>query len=396
MDKSYSSIHKSKQELNLKKQDLNKEIILIEKKISRSASPKSTNAKVIEVVFSSQEEQKIKIDVSYVAFKASWYPVYKIDVDQELTKVNMTMFANITQTSGENWDSVKMTVSNSVPMTGGGLPDPQSWQLKIPQPDYGAPMAVAAAMPHAGGATRASLSEGDEVCSMLSCEEMALEEPAEFSAAESKETPLAFEYDLKQDIDIKSAKGETLLPLFCDQLNPDFYIHSVPGIDPLAYLACSISPGKALLSGTLNIHFGGRFSGTTFLTDKKAGEKLLLNLGVERSVLIQKETSSDKTAETFFGKVERSTIAREICYTIRAENIKNKAVRVKNFDSLPVSVTDKIVIKGLETNPKPTEKNYLKKEGVALWEFTLDPESIKEISIKFMVKHPRYEIPTGL
>ncbi|MBW1674446.1 MAG: DUF4139 domain-containing protein, partial [Deltaproteobacteria bacterium] len=62
----------------------------------------------------------------------------------------------------------------------------------------------------------------------------------------------------------------------------------------------------------------------------------------------------------------------------------------------PVSRTDKIEVKELTMNPEPAQKNYRNKEGVMLWEYTLDPEQHQEINIGFVVAYPKDLLPMGL
>ena len=187
-----------------------------------------------------------------------------------------------------------------------------------------------------------------------------------------------------------------MLPLYTKEMQGEFFIYAAPRHDPLAYLVCLSSPDSELLAGKLNVHFGGRFVGGAALTEKKAGEELLVNLGVERGLKVRREKVTDKLTETFFGKIDRLTTARELEYRIVIENLKEEPVRVRLFDSIPVSKTDRIQVKGVETVPKPTTKDYQNREGVMLWDVQMIPKAIQEIRIKFFVKHPKDNPPQGL
>ncbi len=65
-------------------------------------------------------------------------------------------------------------------------------------------------------------------------------------------------------------------------------------------------------------------------------------------------------------------------------------------DSIPVSNTDRIQIKGLEMAPEPDVRDWKQREGVTLWDFEADAVSTREISVKFFVKHPKDTLPDGL
>jgi len=46
--------------------------------------------------------------------------------------------------------------------------------------------------------------------------------------------------------------------------------------------------------------------------------------------------------------------------------------------------------------PEPTEQDWKKREGVMLRELDVEPGKTREITIKFFVKHPKGQSPTGL
>ncbi len=389
---SYQKIARDEEVLTEGLEKLADEMSVIERKLKQSKRPHSKNRKTIEVLFDAKEAGDIKIEVFYVAYHASWSPVYKVDVSLDLEQINMTMFANIEQKTGENWEGVQLSVSNAAPMKGAKLPELSSWKV---QPAYIPPPAPRAAAPVARAVFAAAEPEA-EMMMAGACEEdfevlddLSLEE-AEFVQAEEKQLPLAFEYQLPQPIDLNSGDGETLLPMFSKPLGGEFFCYAVPKRDSSVYLVCEASLESTLLEGQLNIYFGGRFVGSSQLTEKKAGESLLVNLGIERDVKIAREKITDKLAESFLGgMVDRLTVAREITFRIVAENLKDKAIRLKVLDAAPVSATDKIQIKDLSLNPEPSTKDWQKKEGVMLWDVEIVPQKTQEIEMHFFVKHPK-------
>jgi uncharacterized protein (TIGR02231 family) len=389
--------------LSLKHQieDLDKEIRPTSKKLVKLRRPKQAMQRVIEVLFESPTEQEVDIEAGYVAMNAAWIPVYKVDVPQDLSTVKLNMFARIQQTTGENWNTVKLVVSNAVPLSGAVLPTMESWYLELPtrSDDFAVAgadeeMMIAGIADEKKVTLRATMSE--EMAAELEDELSEMRLGAEFRQADQIKLPLAFEYELPQAVSIDSGKEEILLPLFTKERSGEFYNYAVPGQDPLTYLVCRISADSALLGGRLNVHFGGRFVAGTTLTEKKAGEDLLVNLGAERSVKVQREKVTDKLTETFFGKVDRSSVARELEYRIQVENLKDETARIHMFDSIPVSKTDRIQIKGVEIKPQPTLKDYQDREGVMLWDIQVKPGAVQEIRIKFFVKHPKESPPLGL
>ncbi len=385
LEKNYKNFAKENERLSRRIEDMDDELAVLKMRLKQIRQPRQKFRKIIEVLFLGQEAHEIDLIVSYVVQNAFWEPVYKVDTPLDLSRLDLTMFACIRQQTGENWDNITLSVSNAIPLTGAALPNLDTWRVGFPKP--GAP--VAATMMVGAQAVikkRSKAYDGDEDDLMAG----GLSEPeAPFTQAEEIKLPLAFEYLLPQRTDIKSGGDETLLPLYTKEMTREFYIYTAPAIDPLCYLVCRAAPDSTLLAGRLNIYFGGRFVGSAALTEKQAGEDLLINLGAERGVKVRRSKMTDKVTETFFGLVDRMSVARTLVYRITVENLKDEAVRVRLTDRIPVSETDRIQIKGVETDPAPTEKEYLKREGVMLWDFEIPAKGTKAIEVRFGIKHPK-------
>ena len=374
----YQDIGEKNRDLSRLIEEIDEEFSVVDRKLKQLQKPHHAKQKVIEVLFESQKEQQINLEVSYLVEKASWTPVYKVDVPLDLSSAKLTMFARINQKSGENWEDVKLTISNAIPLKGTALPEPKVWYLDFP--NYDQPVYA-----------KAAVMQTDMIAGT------AKKPPAaEFKVARQRELPLAFEYELPLSVSIASGSGETMLPLYTKDLQGRFFIFIAPKFNPLAYLVCQAAPDRALPAGKLNIYFGGRFVGSTTLPEKKAGEDFLINVGAERGIKVSRETITDKINETFFGIVDRSSVARMLEYRLCIENLKDQPVHVRLIDCIPVSKTDRIQVKGLEIDPPPAEKNYQDQKGVLLWDFNLQPKAVQEIHIEFYVKHPKDNPPHGL
>jgi uncharacterized protein (TIGR02231 family) len=378
------AINTRKQHLDSEIENINKEIRVLERELISFRGPAKKTKKFIAVLFKSTKKQKVKIEATYVTRRAQWAPLYKVSVPLTLREVDLAMFSKIQQKTGENWKNVALTISNVIPLQGVALPSPNTWTLDVQR--YRARKSKAlgrVAMEKAAPAR--SVQEMKEAADF----EQVPEEEATFAYAQREELPLSFEYKIPQMLDIESRNKETILPLFGRKLQGEFFYYAVPGKSPLTFLVCKARADKELLSGPLNVYFGGRFIGKTFLSEKKPGEDFNLNLGADREVKVKREKIKDKVKETFFGQLERDTIVREMAFKITLENLKDKPVKLKVLDTVPVSRTDKVKVKDLTINPAPAEKNYQDREGVLLWEYQLKPQEKKEITIAFVVTYPK-------
>ena len=388
LSSNFQQINKEKQSLDASIEEVEKEIKVLEEQLSALRGPVEKVRKVIEILFNAEREQKIRIEADYLTKDANWEPLYKVSVPMTLSEIDLTMFSKILQKTGEDWKRVALSISNVIPLSGVRLPSLSSWLLDIPRPR-------AEVMRKAGRLAYEKAAPPMDVVKRKDYAEMP-EQEAAFTTAVKSELPLSFEYRIPQPIDIESRDKETMLPLFTKKTQGDSYYYAVPKRSPLTFLVCKTKADKELLSGPLNVYFGGRYIGKTYLGEKKAGEEFHLSLGADREVMVKREKVKDKIKETYFGKIQRGTIVRELAYKITVENIKERSISLKVLDSIPVSRTDKIEVKDLKMNPEPAKENYLDKEGVMLWEYKLDPEEKQEINIELVVTYPKGLLPMGL
>jgi uncharacterized protein (TIGR02231 family) len=388
LSSNFQKMNNEKQSLDASIEEIEKEIKVLNEELKALRRPVKKVRKVIEILFNAEKEQKIRIVADYLTKNANWEPLYKVSVPMALSEIDLTMFSKILQKTGEDWNHVALSISNVIPLSGVRLPYLSSWLLDVPRPH-------AKVMGKTGRLAYEEAAPAIDMVKEKDYSEIPTQEAA-FTTAVKRELPLSFEYRIPQPIDIESRDKETILPLFTKKMQGDSYYYAVPKRSPLTFLVSKTKADKELLSGPLNVYFGGRYIGKTHLSEKKAGEEFHLSLGADREVMVKREKVKDKVKETYFGKIQRGTIVRELAYKIMVENMKDRSILLKVVDNIPVSRTDKIEVKELTMNPEPAQKNYRNKEGVMLWEYALDPEQHQEINIGFVVAYPKDLLPMGL
>jgi len=387
LSSNFQKINDEKQSLDASIEEIEKEIKVLKEELNALRRPVKKVRKVIEILFSAKKEQKIRIVANYLTKNANWGPLYKVSVPMALSEIDLTMFSKILQKTGEDWNHIALSISNVIPLSGVRLPYLSSWLLDVPRPPAKV-MGKTGRLVYEQAAPAIDALKGKDYSGIPTQE-------AAFATAVKRELPLSFEYRIPQPIDIESRDKETILPLFDKKMQGDFYYYAVPKRSPLTFLVCKTKADKELLSGPLNVYFGGRYIGKTHLSEKKAGEEFHLSLGADREVMVKREKVKDKVKETYFGKIQRGTIVRELAYKIMVENMKDRSILLKVVDNIPVSRTNKIEVKELTMNPEPAQKNYRNKEGVMLWEYTLAPEKQQEINIEFVVAYPKGLLSIG-
>jgi uncharacterized protein (TIGR02231 family) len=222
----------------------------------------------------------------------------------------------------------------------------------------------------------------------------AMPEPeADYMEAQKEERQTAWEYRMPIPVDLESDDRESLLPIERRPLQGAFHHYAVPRIDPLVYLILVTQPEPEWPEGRINIHLGGRYVGHAYFDPAEAGEETRLNLGPDRSLRIRHEQLKDRMAETFFGKMERNTVARELHYRIEVENLKDSDIKLELFDAIPVSETDRYQVRGIEITPKPSDEAWQDRPGVTRWLLPIPSRGQQQIDIRFSIKHPKDDVP---
>jgi uncharacterized protein (TIGR02231 family) len=389
LGQSYQQLHRQKQTNRDAMVNIERELKVLRRELDALRQPVAKTRRVIEIQFNAHHPQQVRIEARYQTADASWAPVYRAAVDEDLSAAELTLFARILQKTGEDWSRVELTISNVVPLQGVELPALRTWRLDLPRP-------MAATRAKGRVLSQEIAGVADESLADRPAE--AAPEPAPaapLAQAARRHTELAFEYTLGRKLDVESRDKETLLPLFTRKLAGDFYHYCVPKLSPLAYLVCEAQADQELLRGPLDVYFGGRYVGQTMLQEKRAGDRFRLGLGADRAVLIQRRKVEDKRKETFFGKIERDSVVRELVYAITAENLKQRPTTLMVLDHVPVSATDRIEVQDVRLAPEPKERNYQEHEGVMLWELHLEPAAKEQIRIAFTVAYPKNFVPPG-
>lgn len=110
LDSTIQNIHKQLQALNQRKDFATSEIL---------------------VSVLSQTNTNGNFEVSYFVKDAGWFATYDLRVDEINQPIDLAFKANIFQSSGEDWNNVKLSISNGDPTESGVAPKLNPWYLRF-------------------------------------------------------------------------------------------------------------------------------------------------------------------------------------------------------------------------------------------------------------------------
>jgi uncharacterized protein (TIGR02231 family) len=372
---SYGEIYSQQHSLDQARDAAQQELTRLERELAALQNSAARSRQLLEIIFDATRDQTVTVEADYLVFNTHWEPLYKAAVPSSLESAQLTLFAQIVQKSGEDWDNVALEISNAVPTRGAALPELSPWWLDVPRPLGRA---------KAAGAALREMAMDAELAPMAA-------KPAEAPLAQAQriESTLALAYAPAEPMTIPSRDQETLIPLETKILSGDFYHYAVPKQDPRAFLVCELKADSELLPGPLNVYFDSRYLGRTQLAEQRVGTPFRLNLGIDRAVKVQRRKVTDTIKETYFGKIDRDSVVRQLGYRIEVANTKGKPITLQLRDHLPVARTDRITVKDITLTPEPAIRSDNEREGVARWDLKLAPGETQTVALEFVVIHPK-------
>ena len=118
-------------EIAIKKITVNKQIKRCKDELNKLTQEKQNSQKELQrkdsrvklVLSSDAAVQNVPVSHNYLIFSANWEPFYEVRVDAVNKPLDLVYGARISQSSTEDWNGVKLTVSTGDPSVGNGAPD---------------------------------------------------------------------------------------------------------------------------------------------------------------------------------------------------------------------------------------------------------------------------------
>jgi TonB-dependent SusC/RagA subfamily outer membrane receptor len=380
--------------------------------------------------------------ISYVTPAAGWNPTYDLRVENINKPVALAYKAKLAQSTGIDWDNVKLALSTSVPAQHNNAPDVKTWFLgfvtsgndRAPYMSnrYDAPvvapmaehaerkMAMAGGVQLRGAGSVASDNTPLYVVNgrIVSDKEFAkidqsaiknvevlkdaaatgiygsrasngvvmvtLKEMGDYVAVRDNQLNVVFDIELPYDVPSNGKEQNVNLKDF--KIPAQYKYYSAPRLDKEAYLVGEIIDWEALnlLPGEANIIFEGTYIGKTTIDAASVQDTLNLTLGRDKRVVVNRERMADFSSVKFLGTNKKQTFTYEI--TVR--NNKKEAVQMELRDQYPVTTNKDIEIELLQHDGASVNAET----GILTWKTQLAPGEIKKYRVSYSVKYPKDKV----
>lgn len=384
----------------------------------------------------------IHFTVSYLTPAAYWSPGYDLRVDNINQPMKLSYKAKLVQTSGIDWQQVKLSLSTSVPVQRNNAPELKTWFLSYAtdkakyfmdglagkaagvvadnrSSELAEVVVVGYGTRHNGSAAdEPEVTEplyfvnGKEVTygeyrkiekraikniNTLSGNEATRsygrragagaivvtlkEELGDYVSIQDNQLNVVFDIELPYDVPSNGKEQNVVLKDFKIPVSYNYF--TAPHIDKDAYLLGELPDWESLnlLPGEANIIFEGTYIGRTKIDPASTDDTLHLTLGRDKRVVVTRELVKELSVVKFFGMNKRQTFT----YEITVKNNKKEKIQMILKDQYPLSTNKDIEVELLQFDG--AVKN--EETGVLTWKPELAPGEVKKYRVSYTVKYPR-------
>lgn len=424
---------------NKKKSEYTTAISRLKKQLDQEALKNNKTAGVLKLNLSAPAASNCNFTISYYTSAANWVPYYDINIPSTDKPIKIVAKSKVRQTTGLDWERVKLTLSTATPSNGKIAPLFNAWFLDFYRPTSRANRSLAGQV--AGISAVQNSYSYEEVAkekimikgtssdnaqpiyvidgevvdagyaqsidqSMIKKMEVLKDASATalYGSRGSngviviqlkdsmddyitqKENELNMVYDIDLPYTIPGNGKEQTIDLQTKETQAEYKYYCAPKLDTETYLLAEISDWEKLnlLSGKANITYDGTYVGESYIDARSTHEKLALTLGTDKRVTVRREKMQDYSSTRFLGNDVRQVFT----YKITVKNNQNKPVKMVLKDQYPISTQKNIEVELLtkDTTPWTVNKEEL---GVITWEEEFKAGETKTYRISYSVKYPK-------
>lgn len=371
-------LEKRKKSKNQLKSKLNVRYSDLENYQDQNQTPEENNGPFprIVVTLSASEAQSGKISFSYVIANAGWTPIYDIRSESSTGKISLTYKAQVYQTSGMDWDNVKLNISTNNPYANKTKPNLNPWYVdyihyKAIQSEKNNYREEAVSIP------QLAFNSGFYANGTITADGGLTAE--DFTTVVHYLIAAEFKIDLPYSI--KCNNEQHLVLIKTAELNTTFKYYTVPKMDAGVYLVAQMTKldELQLVPANANIFFDGSYIGETYIDPTSMDDTLNLSLGRDPNIVV-KRTLVKKDCKD---RVVQDKRERIFSYQIDIINNKSSAIELVVQDQVPITTNADINVE--------LTHSYGAREipgtGTLEWAIKLKPKETHKIEFGYKVKH---------
>ncbi len=330
---------------------------------------------VARVTIKAAEKTKATLELLSLVGGCTWNTNYDARL-LENGSVEFQYYADITQTTKEDWNDIALRLSTSSITNLVLPPELQRWALTLQAKEREESRGSKSGWSLFGARTYSKAPSADKG-------DYKADEPQ--AEAESLGGGVAVEFSLPSKATIPG--DGTLRRLSVQKLNftGELVYEAMPRISPYAFARVELvndSP-YPLLEGNLKAYSGGELLGSTRIKTVSTGEKFKLYFGTDANIEIKYRPLKSKKDQTW----RREEVEFE--WLIEIKNNRTNPVTLFVTDAMPKPANEEITIRSPKISPNPTEDWTKQIDRLIKWQINLKPAEKQTLSVAFKVTVPK-------
>ena len=411
LENKYTALHQNALKLEDQIAELKENLELLNRKRAELDAGRSRTEREAVLYISNESKAKSVIELNYLVNGANWLPQYNLIANPNKSKVLIEYNAVVNQTSGEDWNGIRLNLSTAEPAMVAAAPvlEPvvvaltsrhgdRSLQSMISMDAGAGPQQIEEKQPRFRGRSkefeellrnrRVQAKKGAKAQKQLgriAVSNQALELVADIKElAEMKQQMeeiariegVSVTYNLPGKLTLSSRTDQQLVTIASVTSKADFTLVATPLLTDYVYLQAEVlnDSDTIFLPGPAGMFRNGEFVGKSDQPIVTIGEKFTAGFGIDSQMQVVRELEDKKT------KIQGGNRIDTYNYRIALSNYKNSPAELRLLDRLPYTDNESIKIELLETTPELSkDSEYLRtgrKKGILRWDLNLAPNSV--------------------
>lgn len=307
-------------------------------------------------IYSEQAIEKAQLKYSYFTLASAWAPIYDLKINSTTNKNELSLQANLSQQTCEDWKDVNLSFTNENPGNSVFLPELSPYVANT------------------------IVSRDGFLKSARKMETMAMEEEEEMIT----NNLLGKEFHLNRKITIPSSPQNKTINLNTQDLKIEYKYIVRPKLTNKAYLQALICDWQELnlIDARCNIYYNNKFTSTTMLSPSNTQtDTLVLPAGVDEKIAVKRKVHKTTPEKTAFSKTLETTVEIDIVIKNNSDN----TVRLEIEDQIPIIHNNPDII----ITPLDLQGAEIDKDGILTWNKELKPKQDLNLKVKYQAKYPK-------
>ena len=375
--------------LNKKKRQLDEAIQRLRSQLNQESLKGNKTSGVLKLTLSAPTATQTALTVTYFTPTASWTPYYDINISATDKPIAIAVKSKVRQTTGLDWERVKLRLSTATPSNGKMAPLFTTWFLEPVRPV--ARLRDDMAMRQNAYSYEIAVPVAISEMTLVAVDDALTESPMagarsmdDYVSQTEQVMNMVYAIDLpytipgngkEQRIELQKKESAAVYKYYC-----------APKLDNETYLLAELSNWEQLdlLSGQANVTYDDTYVGETYIDATSTQSKLSLTLGADKRVTVKREKMQDFSSTRSLG----NDVLQVFTYKITVKNNQNRAIQMVLKDQYPVSTQKGIEVVLQRKDTTPWSAN-IEDMGVITWEEELAAGETKTYQISYSIKYPK-------